>query len=412
MKFKNLSHEQLVRIIDFVKETHSYMDAEKCVESALYRVSEILGTELGSIMLLDEASKQLFIKKAKGFNGEIAKNTRVNVGDGIAGWVAMTGEPLLIRDLAKDRRFGKFKKKETKRYSTDSLLSAPLKIKDKVIGVVNVNNKRTKRIFGKKDVDIIMLLSDHIALAIQNAVAFEEAKRQAKLKLDFISNVSHELKNPLAIVREAIALMIDGVTGKAKKDQARILEIAITNIDRLRRLLDSLLDLAKLEAGKATIRRAYIDLKKLIEDSVEFIKIPAKKKSIKVKVKYSIKDSKIWADYDKITQVVSNLLSNAVKFTPGKGKIEIRVEQQEEKVLISVEDSGAGIKKDDLNKLFNRFERVGTSSKKAEGLGLGLAICKEIVDIHRGEIWAESRLHYGSCFNFLLPKDLRKDVRI
>jgi len=411
MRFKNVTHTQLVKIIEFVKETHSHMNAEKCVESALSRASEILGTELGSIMLLDEESKQLFIKKSKGFNGEIAKNTRVNIGDGIAGWVAMTGEPLLIRDLSKHKKFKQYRKNESKRYTTDSLLSAPLKINNKVIGVINVNNKRTKRVFGKKDVDIIMLLSEHIALAIQNAVIYEEARRQANLKLDFISNVSHELKNPLAIVKEAISLTLDGISGKIDKKQAHILQIAITNIDRLRRMLDSLLDLAKLEAGKASINRTYIDLEKLISDSVDFIKLAAKNKSIKLKVNFTMKYSKIWADYDKITQVVTNLLSNALKFTPKGGKIELTLKKQDRNVLISIQDSGLGIKKDDLPKLFNKFERVGISSKKAEGTGLGLAICKEIIEIHRGEIWAESALRKGSKFNILLPKDLRKDQR-
>lgn len=388
------------------------MEAEKCAESILNRTSDILGTELGSVMLLDEKNKQLFIKKAKGLDEHIVKITRVRVGEGISGWVAQHGKPLLIKDISQDKRFKRFKKKENKRYTTDSLLSVPLKIGSKIIGVINVNNKEAKRSFTKDDMALLSFIAEQVALAIQNALIYEDTKRLANLKLDFLSNISHELKNPLSTVRESVSVILDGLTGEVDSNKKRILGIAIRNIDRLGRLLGSLLDLAKLEAGKTSINRSYIDLKKLISECIDFIKPSAETKGIKIKVGFSMKYSKVWADWDRIAQVINNLLNNALKFTPKGGRIGIGVKEKDDKVFIWVQDSGIGIKKEDLPKLFNKFERLSARKEKAEGTGLGLAICKEIVEVHRGRIWAKSRLHKGSKFNIMLPKDLRKEERV
>ena len=150
-----------------------------------------------------------------------------------------------------------------------------------------------------------------------------------------------------------------------------------------------------------------MDIKKLITDCVDFVGPIAKRRSIRIKTDFSITYSKVWADYDRITQVINNLLSNALKFTPEGGNIDIAVKQRDNNVLISVQDSGIGIKKKDLVKLFNKFERLDAPKKGTKGTGLGLAICKEIIDMHNGKIWAIGKPGKGSRFNILLPKDLR-----
>jgi signal transduction histidine kinase len=205
--------------------------------------------------------------------------------------------------------------------------------------------------------------------------------------------------------------MHDSLNGKSDKKNIEILGIAVNNIDRLNRLLDSLLDLAKFEAGKAVIKRSYIDLKNLISECVDFIRSNAEAKGIKINTDFFVRYSKIWADEDKITQVVNNLLNNAIKFTPKDGAVNITVKEDDGKILLSVQDSGIGIKKEDIPKLFNRFERITSPQLKTEGTGLGLAICKEIVDIHKGKIWAESASPKGTKFNIMLPKDLRREER-
>jgi signal transduction histidine kinase len=411
MTFKALPQKKLILVFELAKQAHSSMDTEKCVDAILDKVSDILGTELGSVMLVDDKKQELFIKRANRLNRDIIKKTRVKIGEGISGWVAKEEQPLLVKDLSSDRRFKQYKKKTNRRYTTDSLLSVPFKVGNRVIGVINVNNKKAKRIFTKKDLQILSFIAEETALAIQNALIHEQAKRLAELKLDFVSDISHELKNPLAIIRESISLVLDKPKKSKGYDINKILNIAQRNIGRLDRLLESLLDLAKLEAGKAPINRIYLDMKRLLNDCVDFVKYSVSKKSIKLKTDFSIRYSKAWADHDRITQVVNNLLSNALKFTPESGNIAVKLQEKGKDLLISVQDTGVGMKKRDLKKLFNKFERLDVYEKDIKGTGLGLAICKEIIDMHQGKIWAVAKPGKGSRFNILLPRDLRREKK-
>jgi len=409
MQSKSISQSKLVAVFELTKKAHSTMDTEKCADAILTRTSNILGTQLGSIMLVDTKGKELYIKKAKGLDERIANKTRIKIGKGISGFVAKSGKPILVSDIDKDKRFKPYKKKDSARYSTDSFISVPFKMNKRVVGVINVNNKRAKKSFTKNDLDMLSFIAEESTIAIQNALLYEEAKRLANLKLDFISNISHELKNPLSIIRESIAIIHEGILGSVDKKKSEILNIALNNIDRLNRLLNSLLDLAKLEAGKSTLNRTYFDTKSLVTECVDFILPSAKSKGIKVKVSSSVKYSKIWADKDKIAQVVNNLLSNSLKFTKKNGLISVGIGQDNDSLIISVRDTGIGIEKSQLNSIFNKFKQLGSPSAKKEGTGLGLAISKEIVDKHKGKINVGSGYGKGSTFTVMLPRDLRSD---
>jgi len=412
MNYKGISNPKLITVFELTKEAHSSMDTEKCVSTILRRISDILDTEVGSVMLVDEKRQELFIKKASGLDSDVVKQTRVKIGESVSGWVAKEGKSLLVKDISRDSRFKKRSKSKSKKYATNSLLSVPFKVGGKVIGVINVNNKKAKLNFNDKDLALLTLVSEQTGLAIQNALIYGEAKRLAGLKLDFVSNISHELKTPLAIIRDSISLASEGIDGDVHSRENHLIEMASRNIERLDRLLDSLLDLAKFEAGRVSLERTYLDIKKLITDCVDFIKPAAEKKSIKIKINFLITYSKVWADHDKITQVINNLLSNALKFTAEGGSIDVTVKKRDKNVLISVQDSGVGIRKKDISKLFNKFERLDASAKGAKGTGLGLVICNEIVGAHNGKIWAIGKPGKGCRFNILLPKDLRERGKV
>lgn len=409
MSSKTISQSKLIAVFELTKQAHSTMDTEKCADAILTRTSNILGTQLGSIMLVDSKGKELYIKKAKGLDNKIAKNTRIKIGKGISGWVAKSGKPVLVSDIDKDKRFKSYKKKDSARYSTDSFISVPFKMNKRVVGVINVNNKKAKKSFTEDDLNMLSFIAEESTVAIQNALLYEEAKRLANLKLDFISDISHELKNPLSIIRESIAIIHEGILGNVDKKKSSILNIALSNIDRLNRLLNSLLDLAKLEAGKSVLNRIYFDTKGLIAECVDFILPSLKTKGIKMKVNTPAKYSRIWADRDKITQVINNLLSNSLKFTDKNGLITIGIEQNNKNVIISVKDTGVGIEKAHLDSIFDKFKQVGKSLSQKKGTGLGLTISKEIIDLHRGTISVQSELGKGSTFTITLPRDLRND---
>ena len=199
------------------REVSSVFDLERCLTILADRIADLMSVEIVSLMLIGKDEDELTINLAKGLDKKIiTAGKKVRVGESIAGWVAKTGEPLLIEDIAKDPRFPKFKKKPNK-YYTNSSLTVPLKIQDKVIGVINVNNKTSRDIFREKDLDILKTIADLAATAIENVRLQEEAKELDKLRSDFIADVSHELRTPLATINESVGLVLDGIAGEVNE---------------------------------------------------------------------------------------------------------------------------------------------------------------------------------------------------
>ncbi len=233
-----------------------------------------------------------------------------------------------------------------------------------------------------------------------------ELRRLDDLKSDFVATVSHELRTPLAIIQEGIALINDRILGDVNGKQVRTLSQVLENIARLTRIIDDLLDISKLEAGEIELKKSYVDTAKFIKKIIEDFQFKVREKKIVLKVSLSKKVSRIYADRDKLIQILTNLVSNALKFTPENGKITVRVgEDADGSVMISISDTGVGISEGDVSKLFNKFQqfdRVPGPGKK--GTGLGLAISKRIVELHGGRIWAESEIKKGSTFYFTIPK--------
>jgi PAS domain S-box-containing protein len=232
-----------------------------------------------------------------------------------------------------------------------------------------------------------------------------------KLKSDFISNVSHELRTPLAITKEGISLVLDGVTGEINEQQDKMLNTARKNIDRLARIINNLLDMSKIESGKMELKKEVIDMGDLVEQIAFSFQVFASEKNIDIRSDVPKTKVEVFADRDKLIQVFTNLVGNAMKFTK-EGQITIALKDQKHLVECSVQDSGVGIRKEELQKVFERFHQVDRKNGAGEkGTGLGLAITKEIVEKHGGSVWVESEEKEGSKFIFTIPKDGGRDER-
>ncbi|MEI8350187.1 MAG: GAF domain-containing sensor histidine kinase [Candidatus Omnitrophota bacterium] len=391
------------------KEASSVFDFEKCLRILANRIADLLSVEIVSLMLLDTDKGGLVIKFAKGLNDEIIREAKIKLGEGVAGWIAMTGEPLLIKDLDRDSRFSK---RSNGRYYTNSLLSVPLKVRDRVIGVINVNNKITKEVFREEDLDILKTIADFAAVIIENARLQEEARSRDQLKSDFVSNVSHELRTPLTAIKEAVGLLLEGMTGQITQEQKRFLEVAKQNIERLGRLIDELLELAKLDAKKAPAKRKLFDVAGMVKTVASSLSPLAREKGLLFTSILPGVPIEIWGDPDKLTQVVTNLVDNAIKYNRPKGKVEVGVEEKGEMVEITVIDTGMGIPREDFEKIFDRFHRMAMHARgEVPGTGLGLSIVKGIVDVHGGQVRLDSEIGKGSKFSVILPRDIRKSER-
>ncbi|MBN1872508.1 MAG: hypothetical protein JW800_08050 [Candidatus Omnitrophica bacterium] len=225
-----------------------------------------------------------------------------------------------------------------------------------------------------------------------------------KLKSNFISAVSHELRTPLSVTKEGISLVMDQIPGSINEKQHKVLDTARNNIDRLARMINNLLDISKIEAGKIKVKKEIVDIVGLVKQVSSFFEPKVRNKGLNLRS--YIKDERIelFIDADKIVQVFTNLIGNALKFTDN-GTIDIHVEDRGNDVLCAVSDTGRGIAKEDLPKMFSKFEQFGRTEGGGEkGTGLGLAITKEIVELHRGSISVESEPGKGSRFTFNLPK--------
>jgi len=233
----------------------------------------------------------------------------------------------------------------------------------------------------------------------------EEALR---IKSDFTSTVSHELRTPLAAIKESVAIVLDGITGNITQDQANFLGIAKKNIDRLARLINDVLDFQKLESGRMALNKRLNDINVVVKEVKAMMAPLTAEKHLALDLDLENDLPNTLFDKDKIIQVITNLVSNAIKFTEAGGII-ISTSEEKNLIKVSISDTGPGISKDNIQKLFRRFEQLESGiDRKVGGTGLGLAISKEIIDLHEGFIWVESTPGKGSSFIFTLPIDKKE----
>ena len=237
----------------------------------------------------------------------------------------------------------------------------------------------------------------------------DESKKELetldKMKSDFIQIAVHELRTPLIAVNAGVELVSIGELGKLTKQQKEALNIAEQGIDVLTGLIDDMLDIMRIESGKMELMKESLSIKEIIGIIVHEFKPVIMKKKQKVVLKIPDSLPQIIGDPSLLAKLFNNLLSNAVKHTPDNGKITITAKDDKKSIHCAVTDTGIGISKKEIDKIFDRFYVVGSSlSRKQKGIGLGLAICKDIVESHNGKIWAESTLGKGSTFHVILPK--------
>ncbi len=233
----------------------------------------------------------------------------------------------------------------------------------------------------------------------------EELRELNQLKSRFVATVSHELRTPLTIIKSAVGQVLDRYYGDITEEQEKKLTMALNSANLLKRIINDLLDTAKLEAKKVELQRENFDLVALAKEMRDGFSSLAEEKGLVIAFSSSHPAIIIRADRERIIQVLTNLIGNAVKFTE-KGRVEIAVEREESCVRCRVADTGRGIAKEDLPKVSDRFEQFGKSyGPGQEGTGLGLSITKELVELHNGHISVESELDKGSTFIFTIPTD-------
>ncbi len=238
----------------------------------------------------------------------------------------------------------------------------------------------------------------------------KELQKLDRLKSDFVSTVSHELRTPLTAIKEAVSQVLDGILGEITPRQKEFLSVSLEDVGRLQRIINSLLDISRLEAGKVKIQRELVDIADLAKGVVALFSPRAKGMNLEMREDLPKRAVMVYADRDRIIQVFTNLLGNALKFT-AKGRVEVSVADGDKCVECAVSDTGRGISEEDLPKVFGKFQQFDRIDGPGEkGTGLGLSISKSIIDLHHGKIWVESTAGAGAKFTFTLPKYTAKEL--
>ena len=245
------------------------------------------------------------------------------------------------------------------------------------------------------------------------AIANDRLQELDRLKSDFVSNVSHELRTPLTAIKGAVDLILREVAGPLTEKQIHYLTRVRSNSQHLAGLINDLLDLSKIESGKIEMKAGRVSMGGLVHEVVETLRPVAAEKAIALDATTPEPSIMVWADRDKINQVLMNLIGNAIKFTPIQGRVTISASRNGEgNVQVSVSDTGPGVPPDESEKIFEKFYQITEAEgTKPKGTGLGLAICKSLVALHGGKIWVEPKPTGGSIFCFTLPAAISVDAK-
>ncbi|MBT4400425.1 MAG: HAMP domain-containing protein, partial [Bacteroidetes bacterium] len=233
--------------------------------------------------------------------------------------------------------------------------------------------------------------------------AYEELKTLDKAKDDFLSLVSHELRTPLSSILLYSEMLLDGLAN-TEEDRNEFLSTIVDNCKRLTRLINDVLDLSKIEAGRMPFTLEKLNMKSLVIETLNSIRPALESHGINFDCKQVDDNIHLWADRDKIIQVLTNITSNAIRFTPQGGTISVSMTTNTQMGTIAVKDTGKGIKKEDISKVFDRFSQLESIDHHSKGTGLGMTISKSIIERLGGEIWIESEVGKGTTVFFALPR--------
>jgi signal transduction histidine kinase len=384
---------RLEQIIKVSRVINSTLNLEPLLHNIIQIATDLTATEASSILLLDKKTGELHFEIATGVKGQEVKSIVVPLDNSIAGWVFKEGEPLLIADVRKDPRHY-HRADDITQFSTRSILGVPLRVKDKVIGVLEVLNKTDDEEFTQNDVETLTILAAQAAIAIENARLFQQS--------DLLSEVVHELRTPLTSIRGYSKMLLVA----EDMDQETKLEFTETihrEAVRLGQMINDFLDLARLESGRTYMVQEPVNMSEVISETLAILQPQAVERQISIPLQVPETLPTLIGDADRLKQVMVNLVSNAVKYNREGGRVDIEVKVGEDELNVAVRDTGRGIAEEDLLHIFERFYRVDNAEQQTKGTGLGLSITKHIVEAHGGTINVQSVKGQGSTFAFTLP---------
>ena len=410
----------------------STLDIDKLLGTVLRLLIERVGFTRAGLILYDSARGVTLGVRLAGVPPEVeqaALGIEIPVQDDDTYLAALLihGRPILVPDiLSVVERIHPLYFDLMRRVGTVSFVGAPLKSQQRILGFLAAD--RGNQRCAQEDLDLLVTIASEVAVAIDNARAYHQLEQLTRtleqrvrerthelqnanerlheldeLKSAFVSTVSHELRTPMTSIKGYVDNILDGLTGALTDRQSYYLNRVKFNIERLTRMINDLLDLSRIEAGRVEVRLASVCMRDLVTEVAEGFQRIAQEKGITLRTEFSGELAPVRGDRDKLHQVLTNLIQNAIKFTPTRGDVRVESCVQDSAVQISVSDTGCGIPPHELDRVFDRFYRGESVPTEDRGSGLGLPIAKSLVELHGGRIWAESVPGQGSRFFFTVP---------
>jgi GAF domain-containing protein len=405
---------QLTALGEISQAVSSTLDVETVLQTVVSRASQLAGADGCAIYEYDDATEAFHIRATHNLDPALVGTLRASPlrkGEGAIGRAAETREPTQVADIAVAGAYQSHIRETLLGAGYRALLSVPLLREGKVIGSLSLN-RRSPGEFPPEAVEVLKTFATQSALAIQNARLFREiADKSAQLeaasrhKSEFLANMSHELRTPLNAIIGFSEVLNERMFGELNDKQAEYLKDIHASGQHLLSLINDILDLSKIEAGRMELELARFDLPQAIDNALTLVRERAGRRGIALHQAVDEGLGQVTGDERKIKQVLLNLLSNALKFTPEGGRIDVGARMADGMAEISVTDTGVGIAPAHHDAVFEEFRQVGEAEKKAEGTGLGLALCRKFVELHGGRIWVKSQIGAGSTFAFTLPLD-------
>jgi K+-sensing histidine kinase KdpD len=398
---------KIAQLVEISAILNSTLKPDLLLQNILESAADLLECSVISILLYDEREKELRFAATTSVNIDQLEQIPVPLDNSLAGTIYTENRQLVINNTKDDPRHYDEVADETG-LQVDSLLGVPMRIKDRVTGVIEALNKEEGD-FTDFDVSLLLVVASQAAISMHNAQLIQDLQKanielsQAdKLKRDLMSVASHELRTPLGNILGYATLLHEDASEENKPLAASILKAS----SKLRAVLDDIANMNLLYAGEADLDYSATTLQKIIEFAREEVQVTVDKEDHTVVYNIPEEPVALNVDMPKMCVVFVNLLLNAIRFTPIDGEIILSVDDREDEVMVSITDTGRGINQDSLEKIFEVFyQEDDHMTRRYGGLGLGLSIARELVQLHGGSIWAESEgLGEGATFKIVLPK--------
>ncbi|MEQ8168216.1 MAG: GAF domain-containing sensor histidine kinase [Candidatus Eremiobacterota bacterium] len=413
----NIKSDRFALLYQVGQVINSTLDINEVLNRVMDMVLEVMKAERGYIVLIDKDTGDFVFKTARRMDKQEVVEDDLSLSRSIVRKVAETGESVLSTNALQDPRFKK--SSSILLHEIRSILCVPVKLKHKILGVIYIDNRVNSGVFNKSDLELLTALSNQSAVAIDNAQLYEnlqrtlvelqESHRQLQdanaLKDEFLANISHELRTPLTSILGFSETIVSGRLGEVNDKYQRCSRYILENGKHMLRLVDDLLDISLVQTNRIVLNREEVMLTEVIEECLDSLSNEKERKKITITADIPPGINPAYADPQRLRRIIRNLVDNAIKFNVYDGRVELRVEEKERYFEISVADSGIGISEENFDIIFEKFRQIdGSTTREYGGTGLGLALVKELITLHGGQVWVQSRVNEGTIFTFTLPK--------